>query len=135
MALGKFTFIRGCWQTGQLIRYSQLFLIEGVLTIDLAILHAFVLPNKLNSLPHGFTQIEQEWLVRDFEENQGQQDNAAEISAMKGTIMAGTDAKTWLLMAKLYSVYITTAVSEFFPSILATLGYGRNETYALTAAR
>jgi hypothetical protein len=124
-------------------------LIEGVLTIALATLIAFVLPNKINSLPHGFTQIEQEWLVWNFEEDQGQQDNAGEISAMKGTSMAITDVKTWLLMATLYTVrhhsltdsymltlqqvYIAAAVSNFFPSVVATLGYGRNETYALTA--
>jgi hypothetical protein len=89
----------------------QLFLIEGVLTIALAILIAFILPNKLNNLPHGFSKIEQEWLVWNFEEDQGQQDNADEISAMKGTIMAVTDVKTWLLMATLYtvSIYITCA--------------------------
>ncbi|KAL3485870.1 hypothetical protein BJX62DRAFT_242524 [Aspergillus germanicus] len=52
---------------------------------------------------------------------------------MKGTIMAVTDVKTWLLMAALYTVYIAAAVSNFFPSVVATLGYGRNETYALIA--
>ncbi|KAL2837604.1 major facilitator superfamily domain-containing protein [Aspergillus pseudodeflectus] len=113
--------------------WRWLFLIEGVLTIALAIIIAFVLPNKLDSLPHGFTQIEQEWLVWNFEEDQGQQDNADEISAMKGALMAVTDIKTWLLMATLYTVYIAAAVSNFFPSVVATLGYGRNETYALTA--
>ncbi|KAL2786620.1 hypothetical protein BJX66DRAFT_341938 [Aspergillus keveii] len=100
----------------------------------LTILIAFVLPNKLNSLPHGFTLIEQEWLVWNFEEDEGQQDNADEISAMKGIIMAVTDVKTWLLMATLYTVYIAAGVSNFFPSVVATLGYGRNETYARTAA-
>ncbi|KAL4866135.1 hypothetical protein BDV12DRAFT_199456 [Aspergillus spectabilis] len=37
------------------------------------------------------------------------------------------------LMATLHSVYIAAAVSKFFPSVVATLAYGRNETYALTA--
>jgi hypothetical protein len=87
-------------------------LIEGVLTIALATIIAFVLPNKLNSLPHGFTQIEQEWLVWNFEEDQGQQDNADEISAMKGTLMAVADIKTWLLMATLYTVSIAYFVDS-----------------------
>ncbi|KAL4884879.1 major facilitator superfamily domain-containing protein [Aspergillus karnatakaensis] len=113
--------------------WRWLFLIEGVLTIALAILIAFLLPNKLHNLGWGFTQVEREWLVWNFEEDQGQADNVDEISAMKGVVLAVTDPKTWLLMATLYSVYIAAAVSNFFPSVVATLGYGRNETYALTA--
>ncbi|OJJ06222.1 hypothetical protein ASPVEDRAFT_199973 [Aspergillus versicolor CBS 583.65] len=112
--------------------WRWLFLIEGVLTIGLAIIIAFILPNKLTKLK-GFTAAEQDWLVWNFEADQGQQDNADEISAKKGVWMAVVDPKTWLLMATLYSIYIAGAVSNFFPSVVATLGYGRNETYALTA--
>ncbi|RHZ62468.1 uncharacterized protein CDV56_108247 [Aspergillus thermomutatus] len=112
--------------------WRWLFLIEGVLTIALAIIIAFILPNKLTTL-RGFTKLEKEWLVWNFEEDQGQQDNADEISAKKGVSMAVTDPKTWLLMATLYAIYIAAAVSNFFPSVVATLGYNRNETYALTA--
>ncbi|KAL2827328.1 major facilitator superfamily domain-containing protein [Aspergillus cavernicola] len=112
--------------------WRWLFLIEGVITIALAIIIAFILPNKLTSV-RGCTKLEQEWLVWNFEEDQGQQDNADEISAKKGLLMAVTDPKTWLLMGTLYAVYIAAAVSNFFPSVVATLGYSRNETYALTA--
>ncbi|KAL4939440.1 hypothetical protein BDV06DRAFT_225039 [Aspergillus oleicola] len=112
--------------------WRWLFLIEGIVTIGLAFLIAFILPNKLTNLK-GFTKLEQEWLVWNFEEDQGQRDNADEISAKKGFLMAVTDPKTWLLMATLYAVYIAAAVSNFFPSVVATLGYNRNETYALTA--
>jgi threonine/homoserine/homoserine lactone efflux protein len=74
-----------------------------VLTIGLAIIIAFILPNKLTKLK-GFTAAEQDWLVWNFEADQGQQDNAGEISAKKGVWMAVIDPKTWLLMATLYSV-------------------------------
>lgn len=74
-----------------------------MLTIGLAIIIGFILPNKLTSLK-GFTVAEQDWLVWNFEADQGQQDNADEISAKKGVWMAVVDPKTWLLMSTLYSV-------------------------------
>lgn len=98
----------------------------------------------------GFSKIEHECLLWNFEEDQGQQDNADEVSARKGFMLAVMDPKTWLLMGILYSVgdpslvlsifvtniiqiYIAGAVTNFFPSVVATLGYSRNKTYGLTA--
>lgn len=69
----------------------------------MAIILAFILPNSLKSLT-GFSEIENEYLLWSFEEDQGQQDNADEVSAYKGVMMAVTDPKTWLLMGTLYSV-------------------------------
>jgi hypothetical protein len=47
--------------------------------------------------------------------------------------MAVTDPKTWLLMATLYCIFISAAVTNFFPSVVATLGFSRNTTLGLTA--
>ncbi|KAJ5240859.1 uncharacterized protein N7469_002450 [Penicillium citrinum] len=112
--------------------WRWLFLVEGVATVGLAIILAFILPNSLKSLT-GFSKIENECLLWRFEEDQGQQDNADEVSAYKGVMMAVTDPKTWLLMGTLYCIYIVGAVTNFFPSVVATLGYSRNKTYGLTA--
>ncbi|CAG8937251.1 unnamed protein product [Penicillium salamii] len=112
--------------------WRWLFLVEGVATIGLAIILVFILPNSLKSIS-GFSKIEHEFLMWNFEEDQGQQDNADEVSARKGFIMAVVDVKTWLLMGILYSIYIAGAVTNFFPSVVATLGYSRNKTYGLTA--
>ncbi|CAG8181560.1 unnamed protein product [Penicillium salamii] len=112
--------------------WRWLFLVEGVATIGLAIILVFILPNSLKSIS-GFSKIEHEFLMWNFEEDQGQQDNADEVSARKGFIMALVDVKTWLLMGILYSIYIAGAVTNFFPSVVATLGYSRNKTYGLTA--
>ncbi|KAJ5082356.1 hypothetical protein N7532_011399, partial [Penicillium argentinense] len=112
--------------------WRWLFLVEGIATIGLAIILVFILPNSLKSLS-GFTKLEHEYLLWSFEEDQGQQDNADEASAMKGVVMAVTDLKTWLFMGILYSIYIAGAVTNFFPSVVATLGYSRNKTYGLTA--
>lgn len=47
--------------------------------------------------------------------------------------MAVTDPKTWLLLATLYGISTTASVTNFFPSVVATLGYSRTITYVLTA--
>ncbi|OQE44372.1 hypothetical protein PENCOP_c002G02169 [Penicillium coprophilum] len=112
--------------------WRWLFLVEGVATIGLAIILVFILPNSLKSIS-GFSKLEHECLLWEFEEDQGQQDNADEVSARKGFLLAVMDLKTWLLMGILYSIYIAGAVTNFFPSVVATLGYSRNKTYGLTA--
>ncbi|KAK5789703.1 hypothetical protein VI817_008826 [Penicillium citrinum] len=80
-------------------------MVEGVATVGLAIILAFILPNSLKSLT-GFSKIENECLLWRFEEDQGQQDNADEVSAYKGVMMAVTDPKTWLLMGTLYCLSV-----------------------------
>ncbi|KAL1983241.1 hypothetical protein VTN96DRAFT_339 [Rasamsonia emersonii] len=112
--------------------WRWLFLVEGVATIGFAALFAVILPNGLHSI-RGFTTLEREWLQWNFGQDQGQQDNADEISAWKGLVMAVQDPKTWLLMAILWSTYVAAAVTNWFPSVVATLGYSRNTTYVLTA--
>ncbi|KAE8150843.1 major facilitator superfamily domain-containing protein [Aspergillus avenaceus] len=112
--------------------WRWLFLVEGVITVGLALILTFILPNSIKSLL-GFTDLEKEYLQWNFESDQGQQDNADEVGAWKGVMMAVTDPKTWLMMGTLYSIYICAAVTNFFPSVVATLGYSRNTTYGLTA--
>jgi MFS family permease len=81
----------------------QLFLIEGVATVGLAIILAFILPNSLKSIT-GLSGPEHEYLLWSFEEDHGQQDNADEASVQKGVMMAVTDPKTWFFMGTLYCV-------------------------------
>jgi|ERR1700733_899321 MFS family permease len=96
-------------RNGRLIlRYQQLFLIEGVATIGLAIIFAFILPNSPKTV-RGHTTQEREWLAWTFEQDQGQQDHSDEITAWKGFKMATADPKTWLLMGTLYCVSIVLA--------------------------
>lgn len=78
-------------------------MVEGVATIGLAIIFVFILPNSLKSIS-GFSKLEHDCLLWNFEDDQGQQDNADEVSARKGFMMAAMDPKTWLLMGILYSV-------------------------------
>jgi hypothetical protein len=91
--------------------YLQLFLIEGVATVGLAIILAFILPNSLKSIT-GLSKLEHEYLLWSFEEDHGQQDNTDEASVQKGVMMAVTDPKTWFFMGTLYCVCDPTANSQ-----------------------
>ncbi|KAH9217344.1 major facilitator superfamily domain-containing protein [Leptodontidium sp. 2 PMI_412] len=112
--------------------WRWLFIIEGVATVGLAILFVFILPNSPKNV-RGHTDLEREWVTYNFAKDQGQEDHSDEISAYKGFMMALVDPKTWLLLGLLSSIFIAAAVSNFFPLVVATLGYDRETTYGLTA--
>ncbi|KAI1748004.1 nicotinamide mononucleotide permease [Xylaria castorea] len=112
--------------------WRWLFLIEGVLTTGLALLFAFILPNS-NQKILGMAKIECDWVQWNMLLDQGQNNNSEEISNKQGFILAVTDPKTWLLTGTLYSIFIVSALTNFFPSVVGGLGYDRTTTYGLTA--
>lgn len=83
--------------------WRWLFLIEGVLTVGIAIICALILPNSPRKIL-GFSAQEHEWLRWNYEKDQKQQDNSNEITAKQGFLMAVRDPKTWLMMGTLYAV-------------------------------
>ena len=112
--------------------WRWLFIIEGCMTIGIALIFSMILPNSPRKTP-GLTEVEKDWQQWTFEQDQGQSDDGKEISPKQGFVLALTDPKTWLMLVTLYAIYIAAAVTNFFPSVVKTLGYSRNETYALTA--
>lgn len=110
----------------------RLFLIEGVLTVGLAIIFALYLPNSPRKIL-GLNEVEHEWLQWNYESDQKQRDNSHEITAKQGFLMAVTDPKTWLMMGTLYATYTAAAVNNFFPTVVGGLGFSRNASYGLTA--
>ena len=112
--------------------WRWLFIVEGVLTVCIAICFAFILPNSPKQVWR-LTEIEKEWWQWNYEQDQGQVDDSTEVGPGKGFMLAVRDPKMWLMMVILYAIYISAAVTNFFPSVVKTLGYSRNITYALTA--
>ncbi|EHY58396.1 hypothetical protein HRR83_007238 [Exophiala dermatitidis] len=112
--------------------WRWLFLIEGAITIFLAIVFAFILPNSIHKL-RGFSSQEKAWVAWNFESDLGQQDDSKEAGGRKGLMLALMDPKMWMFMALLTVIYISAAVNNFFPSVVGGLGYSRNKTYGLTA--
>lgn len=112
--------------------WRWLFLVEGVLTVGLAIIFAFILPNS-NKKILTLSEIECEYVQWNFEKDLGQQDNSDEVTAFQGLMLALKDPKTWLMMALLTLTYVCGTVVNFFPSVVRTLGFNRNTTLGLTA--
>ncbi|OQV11025.1 hypothetical protein CLAIMM_14931 [Cladophialophora immunda] len=112
--------------------WRWLFLVEGVATLGCAGLFAFFMPNQLEKVP-GLTEKELVWIKYNQEADSGQEDHRDEITALQGLAMACRDPKTWLLMANLYCIFTAAAVVNFFPTVVASLGYSRNISYLLTA--
>lgn len=83
--------------------WRWLFLIEGVVTVGLAIAFAFILPNS-NEKILTLSPIECEWVRWNYAQDLGQRDNSNEVTATKGFIMAVCDPKTWMLIGMLYCV-------------------------------
>lgn len=102
------------------------------MTVGIAIIFTFILPNSPRQTWR-LTEAEKDWQQYNYEQDQGQQDDGKEISAGEGFKLAFVDPKMWLMLVMLYAIYIAAAVTNFFPSVVQTLGYSRNETYALTA--
>ncbi|KAG6032939.1 hypothetical protein E4U41_007079 [Claviceps citrina] len=115
--------------------WRWLFIIEGVTTVVSAVLALHVLPN----LPRTTAWLDQEeralaaWRL---EEDVGQAD-CDDVSRAQtlwhGFRLALEDAKTWVLLVLLFGNISAASVTNFFPSVVATLGYSNNVTLLLTA--
>lgn len=79
------------------------------------------------------SQLECTYVQWNYASDQGQRDDRSESTALQGLSLALRDPKTWLLIGVLYAVYIVGTVVNFFPTVVAGLGYDRNKTYGLTA--
>ncbi|THZ39556.1 MFS general substrate transporter [Aureobasidium pullulans] len=112
--------------------WRWLFLIEGVITIGIALVFVTYLPNS-NKKIWTFSQQQLDWLKWNYERDQKQQDESNEVTALQGFLLAVKDPKTWLMCGTLYATYTAAAVNNFFPTVVGGLGFGRNMTYVLTA--
>lgn len=79
------------------------------------------------------SQQEIDWIKWNYESDMKSEDNAAEVTAKQGFMMAVLDPKTWMLCGILYATYTAGAVNNFFPTVVAGLGFDRTTSYGLTA--
>ncbi|KAI1187785.1 allantoate permease [Nemania serpens] len=112
--------------------WRWLFIIEGSITIAVAITAAFVLPNYpantkwLSSEEQAYAQ----WRLVD---DTGEADVADSISVLEGVKMAFKDPRLYLFTLLQHVSLLSQAFQYFFPTIVKTLGYGAIETLLLTA--
>jgi len=113
--------------------WRWLFIIEGVITIGVALTAIFVLPDYpattkwLSEEEKAFAQ----WrLARDADE---EDDNTA-TNLWQGLKSALVDYKLYLFILLQHVSLVTQTFQYFFPSIVKTLGYGKTETLLLTVS-
>lgn len=114
--------------------WRWLFIIEGVATVVVAIAAIFILPD-MPKTTSWLTEEQRELASWRLEEDIGQDDwtSSSEQSFFSGFILAVKDIKVWILTLLLFCIVFSGSVTNFFPSVVQTLGYGRIESLLLTA--
>ncbi|KAI0175017.1 MFS transporter [Pestalotiopsis sp. NC0098] len=111
--------------------WRWLFLIEGSITIFVALCAAFILPDW-PSTTRWLTPTERvvaEWrLIQDA--GQVDEDDAGWMHGFK---LAFTDWRLYVFAFMFLCVQVTSAVSNFFPTVVETLGFNKVDTLLLTA--
>lgn len=93
---------------------------------------AVILPNSPRDV-RSLTEVEKAWILWNYQQDQGQNDDPSETTAKKGLFLALRDPKMWLFLTTVYALFTSAGVTNFFPAVVSTLGYDRNITLALTA--
>jgi len=119
---------------GGKLAWRWLFIIEGAITIFIAFIAFFILPNFPRTTTW-FTEQERELAVWRLEEDIGQDDwvDSKHQSFKTGIKLAFTDAKTYVLMVLLFGIVAAGSVTNFFPTVVATLKYNNIDSLLLTA--
>lgn len=130
--LGKFTPCRGISANLSIRRW--MFIIEGSITVVIAFSCYFVLPNFPRTTTW-LTENERQLAIWRLKEDVGEDDwvSSSDQSFWHGFKLAAEDSKTWVLMFLLLGIVSSASVTNFFPTVVQTLGYGTIETLLLTA--
>ncbi|KAJ6043188.1 uncharacterized protein N7446_001384 [Penicillium canescens] len=114
--------------------WRWLFIIEGAITIVVAVAAVFVLPNFPRTTGW-LTEEEKELAVWRLEEDIGEDDwvDSEQQTFLHGAKLAFADIKTWVLMLMILCIVSSASVTNFFPTVVETLNYGKIETLLLTA--
>lgn len=114
--------------------WRWLFLIEGVVTVAVALAAYFVLPN----FPRTTSWLDEEekalaiWRLK---EDVGEDDwvDSEDQSLLGGFMEALGDLKTWVLLLLVFCIVASGSITNFFPTVVKSLGYGDVPTLLLTS--
>ena len=111
-----------------------LFYIEGSITVFVAFISIFILPD-FPSTSKWLSPLERRLAEKRLEEDIGigDKDGAEKSSHSQGLIMAFSDWKVWWLSLALSSMVISLSFNAFFPTLTKTLGYNSTITLLLCA--
>lgn len=114
--------------------WRWLFLIEGVATVAIAVVAYFVLPNFPRTT-RWLDEEEKALAVWRLEEDVGEDDWVAsgEQTLWGGFRLALEDVKMWVLLVLVFCIVASGSITNFFPTVVKTLGYGDVTTLLLTS--
>ncbi|RDW87955.1 hypothetical protein BP5796_03649 [Coleophoma crateriformis] len=114
--------------------WRWLFIIEGSITVGLAVSSIFILPNFPRTTKW-LTEEEIQLATWRLVEDVGEDDwvDSEQQSLWHGAKLAFTDAKTYVLMVILFCIVSSASVTNFFPTVVQTLGFSNIITLVLTA--
>lgn len=115
------------------------FIIEGAITVGTVPLAYFILPDNPDNSKF-LTETERDLVMWKLRMEVGDSDSDKEMLGESGhnsfwyaLKLALTDTKVWLLTGCLTFLVAAAGVTNFFPSVVKTLNYGRIKTLCLTA--
>ncbi|KAG9231960.1 major facilitator superfamily domain-containing protein [Amylocarpus encephaloides] len=113
--------------------WRWLFIIEGAITIVIAIISFWILPNFPRTTSW-LTEEERALAVWRLEEDIGAEDwlDSKHQSFKEGLKLAFSDIKTYVLMVLLFGIVASGTVTNFFPTVVKTLKYNDVNTLLLT---
>jgi MFS family permease len=113
--------------------WRWLFYIEGALTIAVAVIAVFILPDFPRTTKW-LTDEERRLAEIRMAEDVGEADSdLAEETQIRGLVLALTDWKVWYLALGLTSQTVGLSFNAYFPTLTATLGYSRTISLLLCA--
>ena len=110
--------------------WRWLFIIEGSITIGIAIPAIFVLPN-FPATTKWLTNEERILAQWRLEEDAGETDEHGK-SMLRGLKLAVKDTRLWVLMLMISCLVSAGSLTNFFPTIVQTLGYNNTVSLLLT---
>lgn len=114
--------------------WRWLFIIEGAITIVIAIAAYFVLPN-FPLTTTWLSETERQLAAWRLREDVGVDDwtSSKDQTFFHGFKLAFMDIKTWLLLLIILGIVSSASVTNFFPTVVKTLGFNNIDTLLLTA--
>lgn len=110
-----------------------MFILEGLATVVVAFIAYFILPN----FPHTtkwLSEQERQLAVHRLQADVGEAETEDESHGFfHGFVLALKDPKTYVLLFVLLGITSSASVTNFFPTVVATLGYNKINTLLLTA--
>lgn len=112
--------------------WRWLFILEAVVVFPVAAVTMFIVPDYPATTKF-LTEDERKLAVLRIAEEANMEDNRAEVSSWQGFKMAFEDPALYMIWAMQLGLNTAAAFINFFPTIVATLGYSRTETLLLSA--